>query len=172
LKHSRLAIWLATYELVYVVTFTFVGLALFYSSEASSVESLIFIKSHSMLIAVFHIWLNNTASFLIGAVFVVMYPALGVLAVAFTSISSGQLLGSWLANYCITSHFIYGNIEAQAYIILWLAVARTYYAQKECSDIMCRWIVTLNQTRKLLVYAYVTFLFLAIIEVIEVRALG
>ncbi len=172
MKHFRSAAWLVTYELVYIVMSIFVGLALLYSSKASLVESLTFIKSRSVLIAVLHIWLNNTASFLIGAVFVVLSPVLGVLAVTFTSISSGQLLASWLANYCSTSHFIYGNIETQAYIILWLAVVRTYYARNECSDLMCRWIITLNQTRKLLVYAFVTFLFLAIIEVIEVHALG
>ncbi|MEB3757121.1 MAG: hypothetical protein GSR79_09755 [Desulfurococcales archaeon] len=138
MKHSKSAAWLATYELVYIIMSTFVGLALHYSSKASPIESLSFIKSRSMLIAVLHIWLNNTASFLIEAVFVVLSPVLGVLAVTFTSISSGQLLASWVANYCSTSHFIYGNIETQAYIILWVAVARTYYAQNECSDLMCR----------------------------------
>jgi len=172
LKCSKLVVWLIVYELVYTATSIAVGLVLLYSSKASPVESISFIKSRSVLDAVLHIWLNNTTSFLIAAIFVILHPALGVLTVAFTSISSGELLASWLANYCTTAHFIYGAAETQAYVALWLVAARIYYSQKSCSDLMCRWRTTLRQAGRLLVYAFTTFLALAFVEVAEVRILG
>ena len=168
LKHFKIAVWLIIYELVYILTFIVVGLILFYSSKASPVESIAFIKSHNALNAVVHIWLNNTTSFLIAAVFVILHPLLGIFPVAFMSVSSGELFASWLSNYCSTIHFIYGNIESQAYIILWLAVARTYYEQQKCIDLLCSWKVALKHTWKLLVYAFTTFLILAIVEIGEV----
>ena len=137
------------------------------SSRAPSVESITFIKSHSVVNATLHIWLNNTVSFLIAAAFIIIHPALGVFAVVSASISSGELLASWQAGYCSTAHFAYGVAETQAYILLWLAVVKTYYAQQRCSDITCRWSATIKHTTRLLVYVFTAFLLLAIVEAAE-----
>lgn len=169
---SRIALWLAVYELAFTATSVLVGLILLHSSRASPVESVAFIKAHDALDAVLRIWLNNTSSFLIAAVLIVLHPVLGVLATTFTSAFNGQLLASWLAGRCSTLHFVYGNIETQAYIALWLAAARTYYVQKESSNLLHSWRATLRQTTRLLVYAFTVFLVLAVIEVAEVRILG
>ncbi len=172
LKYSRLATWLIVYEVVYIVVSTVTGLLFLYSSKASPIESIGFIKNRGVLDAVLHIWLNNTISFLIAATLIVLHPSLGVLAVSFSSISSGELFASWLAHYCSTPHFIYGVAETQAYIVLWLLVARTYYAQRECSSLTCRWRTTSRQTGRILFYAFTVFLILAMVEVAEVRLLG
>lgn len=169
---SKIVNWLIVYEVTYIATFSIVGIILLCSSKASPVESITFIKSHNMLDDVLHIWLNNTTSFLIAAVLIILHPVLGVLNVAFTSIFSSELLASWLSGYCSTVHFFYGNIETQAYIILWLTVARTYYAHQECNSLFCRWETTLEFTGKLLLYTFTTFLVLAIVEVVEVNAIG
>lgn len=171
-KRSKLSTWLIIYELVYAITFTVTGLMLLSFSRVSPIESISFIKSHNVLNAVMHIWLNNTTSFLITATFVILHPALGIPAVIFASISSGVLFASWLTNHCSLAHFIYGHIETQAYLLLWLIVARTYYVQKECNDLLCKWKSTLNQTSKLILYAFVTFFTLSIIEVVEVHVFG
>lgn len=172
LRRSRLVTWLVVYELVYIVTSIAVSLMLFYSSRASPLESIAFIRGRGVLDAVLRIWLSNTASFLVVASLVVLHPVLGVFAVAFSSVFSGELLASWLSGYCGVAHLTYGVFEDQAFIVLWLAAARTYYVQKMCSDLMCRWFSTLRQVGRLLVYAFTIFLILAAIEVVEVRTFG
>ncbi len=161
--------WLVIYELVYVIALVIVGLLLLHSHRAYYVRSSIFGKSHDMLSVVLHIWLNNVTSFLIGAVFVILHPALGVLMVVFTSVSSSKLFASWLAGHSNTAHPIYKSIVAQVYILMWLAVVKMYYAQKECNTLTCRWSVTVKETSQILVYAFTTFLALALVEVAEIH---
>ena len=171
LKYSRLATWLVVYEVVYIVVSTVTGLLFLYSSKASPIESINFIKNRGIADAVLYVWLNNIAFFLFSAAFIVLHPILGVFTTIRISVSSGRLFASWLAHYSDIPHFIYEIIEAQVYIVLWPIVARTYYAQRECNNLMCRWTITLKQTSRILVYAFAIFLFLAVIEVAGVYIL-
>ncbi len=166
IKYSKLAKWLVIYELVYVATSIIVGLIILYSSRASSIESTIPIENNSTLNIILYLWLSNTTYFLITSAFIILHPVLGVFIVAFTSISSAKLLASLLASYYNTMHFVYRNLEIQAYIILWVIAAKTYYGQQECNNLMCKWTTTLKLTSKLLIYAFTIFLILAIIGVI------
>lgn len=164
----RLAAWLLVYELVSLAVAGLVGVL----SRGAPVESVAFIRSRGLVEAAASIWLNNVASFLTAAALIVVHPVLGVLASALTSYSLGELVASWLAGYCSTPHMVYGVVETQAYILLWLLAARTYYVQRGCRSLMCRWRATLRETGRLLVYAFTVFLLLAVVEVLEVRAFG
>ena len=169
---KRLSAWLVIYEFVWILTFVLSGLATLLLGRAHSLESIDFIKSHNLLSAVTSIWLSNVSSFLVGGVLIIIHPLLGVLAVLFTSLASGDLLASWLAGYCHTAHFIYGNIETQVYILLWLLIVRVYFKQRTCKDLMCRWVSTVSYVKRILVAVLTCFLILSIIEVAEVLAYG
>ena len=168
----ELLFWGVVYELVYLVVSVAVGFALYESSRASPVESVLFVREHGALYAVTSIWLVNTGSFFLGATLAVLHPALGALAVAFSSASMGELLASWLAGYCGGAHLAYAVAESQAYILLWLSAVETYYLQLGCGDLLCRWDSTLRSTARLATYAFTVFLALAVVEVAEVRLLG
>ena len=168
LSRPRLRRWLVIYESVSIA----VSILAWFSSRGAPAESIAFIRARGALSAVLHIWLSNVSSFFIGAVLAVLHPALGVLAAAFASLGLGELLASWLAGYCSTPHLVYGVVETQAYILLWLLAARTYYVQRSCRSLLCRWRATLRETGRLLVYAFTVFLLLAVVEVLEVRAFG
>ncbi|MEB2837137.1 MAG: hypothetical protein GSR80_000861, partial [Desulfurococcales archaeon] len=167
-----LLFWGVVYELVYLVVSIVVGLVLYESSRASPVESVSFIREHGALYAVASIWLANTGSFFLGATLAVLHPALGALAVAFSSASTGELLASWLAGYSGKAHLAYGVAESQVYILLWLGAVEAYYIQLGCGDLLCRWDSTLRSTARLVAYAFTAFLVLAAVEVAEVRLLG
>ena len=169
---SKLTRWLWVYELVSIAVSAAIGAMLYFSGRASSVESITFIRSHGVLDAVLHIWLNNVSSFFLAATLIVLHPVAGVFAVAYTSVFLGELLASWLAGYCGTAHMVYGLVETQAYILLWVLAARTYYVQYGCGSLLCRWEATVRETKRLLVYALLVFLVLGVIEVYEVRILG
>ena len=166
---SSLLLWAAVYELVYVVVSLAVWLVL---PGASPVGSIAVVRSRGFADAVLHIWLSNTSSFLLAAALVIIHPVLGVLAVAFSSATSGELLASWLAGYCSTAHMAYGVAESQAYILLWLLVVKAYYQQRGCDSLICRWEATLNHTARLLAYSFAAFLVLAVVEVAEVVVFG
>ena len=168
----RVWVWLIAYEVVCLVTCVVSGLLILHSGNARPVYSIKFIRSHSVLYDVVSIWLSNLSSFFLGGVLIALHPALGFLAVAFNSFFSGQMLASWLAGYCPTRHLIYGNIETQAYIILWFLIARSYVLQKECRDLNNRWIIALEGVKKILFSTFTIFLILSIIEVAEVITYG
>ena len=169
---SKLTRWLWVYELVSIAVSAAIGAALYFSGKASPVESITFIRSHGALDAVLHIWLSNVSSFLLAAALIVLHPVAGVFAAAYASVFLGELLASWLAGYCGTAHMVYGLVETQAYILLWVLAARTYYVQQGCGSLLCRWEATVRETTRLLVYALLVFLVLAVIEAYEVRILG
>lgn len=168
MSRPRLRQWLVIYESVSIAVSILAGL----SSRGAPVESIAFIRARGALSAALHIWLSNASSFFIGAVLVVLHPALGVLAAALASLGLGDLFASWLAGYCSTPHLVYGILETQAYILLWLMAARTYYVQHWCGSLVCRWRATLRETGRLLVYAFTVFLLLAVLEVLEVHVFG
>ena len=169
---SRLARWLWVYEFVSIAVSAVIGVVLYLSGRASPVESIAFIRSHGVLNAVLHIWLSNVSSFLLAAVLIVLHPVAGVFVVAYASVFFGEVLASWLAGYCGTAHMVYGLAETQAYILLWILAAKTYYVQYACSSLLCRWEATVRETRRLLAYTLLVFLVLALIEVYEVRIFG
>ena len=88
---KRLSAWLVIYEFAWILTFVLSGLATLHLGRAHSLESIGFIKSHDSLSAITSIWLGNVSSFLVGGILIIIHPLLGVLAVLFTSLASGDL---------------------------------------------------------------------------------
>ncbi len=164
--------WFIIYELVCISVSIIVGLELILIHSATRVESIVFIRSRSVLEALIHIWLNNTSSFLLASALIILHPLIGVFLVAFMSISTGELISSWLAGYCSSVHLLYGLVETQAYIILWLVSVKIYYVQHRCGSLTCRWYSTINLVKKQLLLAFTVFLILAVIEVLEVNWFG
>ena len=160
--------WGILYEATNVAVTLFTGLALF---KSPTLQSLSFIKNHDVLHSVLSIWLNNVASFFLGASFVIVSPIVGLAVVAYMAFSGGQILASFLSGRCPLSHLVYGLfLEGQAYLLLWSVTTKIYYAQKECRDLTCKWNETLKLVKKLVLYAFLIFLVLAIVEVAEVNA--
>ena len=160
--------WGLSYEAVYIAVTLLTGLAFF---KSPALQSLPFIKEHNALYSVLYIWLNNVASFFLGASFVVLSPLTGLFASAYLASSGGQIIASFLSGKCPLSHLIYGLfLEDQAYVLLWSFTTKIYYTQKECQDLVCRWNRTSKLVKKIALYAFLIFLVLAIIEVMEVKA--
>ena len=157
--------WLLLYEITNVLVTGLVALLI----KGRPLAAIPFVRTHSALRVLLDIWLNNSASFFLGASLIALSPALGLLSVVILSISTGQIVASWLAGYCSTAHLIYSIAEDQAYPILWALVTRL---QALGYDLERRWKVSIREVKRILLYATATFFVLGIIEVIEVKMLG
>lgn len=171
-RRGGLLFWFIIYEMVSWLVAAVSGFITLRFGHARPVESIGFIFSRDPLNAVVCTWLSNTSSFFLGAVLVIINPFLGLLSVAYLSLSLGDLLASWLAGYCPTPHLIYGVVETQAYVLLWLLAVRTYLSQRLCGGLTCRWLSTVSQVKRLLPLATASFLVLAAVEVAEVLTYG
>ena len=161
--------WGLAYEAVYAVVTLLAGIA--FSKESPTIQSLSFIRGHNAIYSVLSIWLNNVASFFLGASFVILSPFIGLAVVAYLAFSGSQILTSFLSGHCSLSHLIYGLfLEGQAYVLLWSATTKVYYVQNKCQDLTCKWKATLKLVKKLVLYAFLIFFILAIVEVAEVKA--
>ena len=170
--HSTMFFWLFVYEIVSLSITVILGLLELRFNHIHHIESISFILKHGRLYAIMSMWLANTSSFFLGGALVIINPILGVLSVVFLSISLSDLFVSWLAGYCPTPHFIYGMVETQAYILLWLLIVKVYLKQKSRKDLLRNWLDTVKDVKRIIVLSIIIFFVLSIIEVTEVIVYG